>query len=59
MYRIIELSGTYYAVELLTSGRNAQDEFDEMEQFTCEGTNCIITDDYSDFVDELTVRDYI
>lgn len=59
MYRVMEMSGKMFAVELLTSGRSMTDEWEEMEQFVIEGTNCIITEDYEEFDAELIVRDYI
>jgi hypothetical protein len=58
MYRVIEMSGKFYATELLTSGRDAQDELDEMEQFINEGYKVIITDDYEEYNAELVERDY-
>lgn len=59
MYRIVEMSSNLYAVELMTSGRNAKDEFEEMEEFVCEGTLVTIVDDYEEVGAELIIRDYV
>jgi hypothetical protein len=58
MYRIIEMSGKLYAVELLTSGRIAEDELEEIETFVMEGTEVRIVDDYEEAGAELVIRDY-
>ncbi len=58
MYRVLEMSGNLYAVELFTSGRDAQEEFDEMEEFVIEGTSVTIVDDYEEIGAELVIREY-
>lgn len=49
MYRIIEMSGKNYAIELFTSGNDLEDEWKEIETFVNEGNNIIITNDYEQF----------
>ena len=59
MYRVIDMSGSLYAIELMTSGRSAEDEFEEMEQFVLEGVTVIIIEDYEEVGSELVTRDYL
>lgn len=59
MYRVIKMSEKYYAVELLTSGRDFEDEFEEMQDFIDQGQECIITDDYEQYDAELVTREFL
>jgi hypothetical protein len=54
MYRIINRK---YAVKLLTSGRDHEDEFNEMQVFLDTGDEIVISDEYGDA--ELIERDYL
>ena len=53
------ITGKYYAVELFTSGRDADAEFEEMRTFVEEGTSVQIVEDYTELDAELIVRDYL
>ena len=56
MYRV---TNGQYAVELLTSGRDEVDEFDEMREFITSGDSIEIIEDLDEHPDvELIVRDY-
>ena len=54
MHRIINGK---YAVELLTSGRDEVDEFEEMQSFLDTGDVIVISDEIGDA--ELIERDYL
>jgi len=61
MYRIIEMSGTLYAIELLTSGRGAAEELEEMQELLDTGASDKITivTDYEEVGAKLIIRDFL
>jgi len=63
MYRIINFGSKDYAVKLMTSGRDAEDEFDEMQTFFDEDGQVEIRivntlEDVEEMGAELVIRDY-
>ncbi len=60
MYRLIRFrnTGTWLAVELLTSGRDEHDEFTEMQRLVEKGIPVMIVDDYKEYDAELVTREF-
>lgn len=53
------MSGNLYAIELMSSGRDADEEFEEIQDFINKGYEITIVNDYEEVGAELIIRGYL